>query len=301
MKREQDFRHFYKSDLTQSLTYTEKERKGIVIKIISCILTILFLVPSFVIIWRVMQNELFLIPALGLLIGASVYLHSLFGDTLFYKNFKRKIIGKIIKYINPTLEYDNIQKVDDIEYDNSKFFDNDKTIIYGDDHVSGILNEVRVEFSELLAEFKSDADKKEADSKFQFRGLFLLAEFKKDFVCEFVVKTSTLPFPNSAPVGTDAAFNKLFKIKIDKNPQNIDKVLTPEVKNLITLLHERIDNDFMISFADNRLYIGIFHDEDLFEPTLFQSMMNYDKIKGYFDDLFYPIVFVEEVTKELSK
>lgn len=301
MNREQDFRHFYKSDLTQSLTYTEKERKTIVTKIIVCVVLPIILVPMCIYIWRVYYNELFLIPAMALLFGCPIYINRLFGDTLFYKNFKRKIIGKIIKYINPSLDYDNLQKVDDVEYDNAKFFDNDKTLIYGDDHVSGVLNDVRFEFSELLAEFKTDADKKEAASKFQFRGLFMLGEFKKDFVCEFVLKTSTLPFPNTAPVGNDASFNKLFKTKITKNPENIDKILTTEIKNLITTLHERIDNDFMISFADNRLYIGIVHDEDLFEPTLFQSMMNYDKIKGYFDDLFYPIIFIEEVTKEFNK
>lgn len=300
MTREQDFRHFYKSDLIQSLNFTEKERKGIVTKIFVSIALFIVFIPVCIVLWRTLYNELFLIPAMGLLFGVPIYINRLFGDTLFYKNFKRKIIGKIIKYINPSLDYDNLQKVDDVEYDNAKFFENDNTLLYGDDHVSGVLNDVRFEFSELLAEFKNESDKKEAATKFQFRGLFMLAEFKKDFSAEFLIKTATLPLSNATPYGSDESFNRLFKVKILKNPENIDKVLTSSVINQIKLLRERIDNDFMVSFADNRIYIGIVHDEDLFEPTLFQSMMNYDKIKGYFDDLFYPVIFIEEVTKEIS-
>lgn len=301
MQREQDFRHFYKSDISHSLVYTEKERKSIVTKIIISIVLPLVLAPLLIIMWRIYFNELLLVPALLLIIGGPIYINRLFGDTLFYKNFKRKIIGKIIKYINPTLEYDNLQKVDDVEYDNSKFFENTNTILYGDDHVSGVINEVRIEFSEFLAEYKSEADKKEHGTKFQFRGLFLLGEFRKNFPCELVVKTSTLDLPGAQPVGVDAAFNKLFKTKVFTNPENLDQVLTLGMKNLITRLHEQIHNDFMVSFADNRIYIGIYHDEDLFEPTLFQSMNNYDKMKGFFDDLFFPILFIEDATKELSK
>ena len=301
MLREQDFRHFYKSDITQSLVYTEKERKGIVTRIVLAIVLPIFLIPCLIVLWRANHEDLYLVPALVLLIGSPIYINKLFGDTQFYKNFKRKIIGKIIKYIIPTLEYDNLQKVDDVEYDNSKFFDNTNTIIYGDDHVSGIMNDVRIEFSELLAEYKSESDKKEFGNKYQFRGLFFLGEFRRNFSCEFVVKTSSLQLEgsNSALV-SDAEFNKQFKIKVFSKPENLSQVLTNGVIKTIIELQTKIHNDFMVSFADNRLYLGIYHDEDLFEPTLFQTMNNYDKIKGYFDDLFYPIVFIEDVTKELS-
>lgn len=301
MQREINFRHFYKSDISQSLIYTEKERKTIVTKIIISIVLPIVVAPILFILWQINRNELLLVPALILIIGSPIYINRLFGDTLFYKNFKRKIIGKIIKYINPTLEYDNLQKVDDVEYDNSKFFDNTNTVLYGDDHISGMINDVRIEFSEFLAEYKLDADKKNYGTKFQFRGMFLLGEFRKNFPCEFVIKTSSLGLPGAEPIGVDAAFNKLFKTKIISNPANLDQVLTLGMKNLITKLHQQIHNDFMISFADNRIYIGIYHDEDLFEPTLFHSMNNYDKMKGFFDDLYYPILFIEEATKEIVK
>ncbi|MDX2188521.1 MAG: DUF3137 domain-containing protein [Bacteroidota bacterium] len=302
MQLEQEFKHFYKSDLVHSLVFTEKERKSIVLKIVLSIVLPIIFIPTLAVLWLETYEELYLVPAIVLLIGSPIYINRLFGDTLFYKNFKRKIIGKIIKYINPTLEYDNVQKVDDVEYDNSKFFDNTNTIIYGDDHVSGVINDVRVEFSELLVEFKSDADKKEFNNKYQFRGIFFIGEFKRNFSSELIVKTNSLYFPGQPQqLVVNDKFNKVFKTKAVKNPENVDKILTPEVVDAMLLLQERIHNDFMISFADNRIYIGIYHDEDLFEPTLFQSMQSFDKIKGYFDDLYFPILFIEEVTKQLSK
>ena len=302
MQREQDFRHFYKSDIINSLVYTEKERKGIVLRIILCVVLPIIMIPVLFILWLETHDELYLVPALVFLVGAPIYINKLFGDTHFYKNFKRKIIGKIIKYINPTLEYDNLQKVDDVEYDNSKFYENTNTIIYGDDHVSGVMNEVRLEFSELLVEFKSESDKKEFNSKYQFRGLFFLGEFKRNFACEFVVKTLGIPFPDGSQTVVDnPRFSRLFKTKIFSKPENINQVLTPGVQEFILDLQTKIHNEFLVSFADNRIYLGVIHDEDLFEPTLFQSMNNFDKIKGYFDDLFFPIVFIEKITKELSK
>jgi hypothetical protein len=301
MQREQDFKHFYKTEIIHSLVFTEKERKSIVFRIVLSIVLPIILIPLLIVLWRTNHEDLYLVPALVLLIGSPIYINKLFGDTLFYKNFKRKIIGKIIKYINPSLEYDNLQKVDDVEYDNSKFFENTNTIIYGDDHVSGVLNEVRVEFSELLAEYKSEADKKEYNSKYQFRGLFFLGEFRRNFQCEFVIKTSTLQFPGSNPsLVNNTEFNKNFKIKVNTKPENLPSVLTEGVIQILTELQTKIHNDFMVSFADNRLYLGIYHDEDLFEPTLFQSMNNLDKIKGYFDDLYFPLVFIEKITKELT-
>lgn len=298
MIREQDFRHFYRSDVVHALAYTEKERKSIVLQIVLSFVVPLVCIPVLTVFYFETREELLLIPVVILAVGAPIYINKLFGDTQFYKNFKRKIIGKIIKYINPGMEYDNLLKVDDIEFDNSKFFDNTNTIIYGDDHVSGVINNAKVEFSELLVEYKSELDRKENDTKYQFRGLFFVAEFKYNFNSEFVIKTNTLPLPDKTPNAIDnERFNKLFNIKILKKPENLPSVLSGELLENLFQLQERIHNDFSLSFVGNKLYLGIVHDEDLFEPTLFATMMNYDKIKGYFDDLFYPILFVESAAK----
>jgi hypothetical protein len=297
--KEQGFRHFYKSDLLHSLKDTERERKNIIIQILLSVALPLIIVPILAVVYIETNEELVLIPVIVLLIGAPIYINRLFGETQFYKNFKRKIIGKIIKYVNPTLDYDNMMKIDDAEYDSSKFFNNRETIIYGDDHVSGEINHVKVEFSELLVEFKSDKDKKSHNSKHQFRGMFFMGQFKEKFQGELLVKTTGVHIDEATHSGIeDLEFNKIFKTRVFSNPNEVSKVLTPNVIKSLLTLQAKIHNEFIISFIENKMYFGVSHDEDLFEPTLFHSMLNFDKIKGYFDDLNFPLQFIEEITLE---
>ncbi|MFN0048468.1 MAG: DUF3137 domain-containing protein [Cytophagales bacterium] len=302
MIREQEFKNFYKDDLVHSLVYTEKDRKAIVLQLLLSAILPLILIPTCVFIYIETKQELVLIPAIVLLIGPPIYINYLLGNTIFYKNFKKKIIGKIIKYISPTLDYDNLNKVDDAEYDNSEFFTNKSTVVYGDDHVAGKLNGVKIQFSEFLAEFKNKLDQKAASNKYQFRGLFFVTEFDKNFPCNVLLKTAALPWPDEDEdfeIG-NGLFDKLFYIKVLKGRENIHRTLTKTVVDSLLSIQHDIHNEFMISFVDNKVYFAIYHDEDLFEPTIFQTMMNQDKIKGYFDDLFFPIIFLETITKEFK-
>ncbi len=300
MVREEEFKHFYKDDLVHSLVYTEKDRKSILLQLVLSGVLPLVLIPTSIFVYIETKQELFLIPAIILLIAPPIFINYLLGDTYFYKNFKKKIIGKIIKYINPSLEYDNLNKVDDAEYDNSDFFKNKNTVVYGDDHVAGKLNNVSIQFSEFLAEYKSKEDQKVASNKYQFRGLFFVAEFDRNFSTNVVLSTVGVPFPEGEEdyeIG-NSLFDKLFYIRIAKGKEDIKNTLTQAVINSLLEIQHDIHNEFMLSFVGNKVYFAVYHDEDLFEPTIFQSMMNYDKIKGYFDDLFFPIVFLEGLTKE---
>lgn len=302
MVREREFKHFYNNDLIHSLEYTEKDRKSIVLQLILSGTLPLILVPTFIFIYIETKQELFLIPAIILIIAPPIYINYLLGNTIFYKNFKKKIIGKIIKYINPGLDYDNLNKVEGAEYDHSEFFSNKNTVVYGDDHVSGKINNIDIQFSEFLAEFRSKEDQKAANNKYQFRGLLFVAEFERNFSSNIVLKTAGLPYgehEEDFEIGNEL-FDKLFYIKTLKGKDFIHSTLRKTIIDSLLSIQHDIHNEFMISFIDNKVYFGVYHDEDLFEPTIFQTMLNYDKIKGYFDDLFYPIIFLEVLTKEFK-
>jgi len=299
MVREQEFKHFFKDDLANALVYTEKDRKSILIQLVMSGVLPLILIPTSIFVYIETKQELFLIPAIILLIAPPIFINYLLGDTFFYKNFKKKIIGKIINYINPSLQYDNLNKVDDSEYDNTYFFKNKNTVVYGDDHVAGKINNVTIQFSEFLAEFKTKEDQKAAGNKYQFRGLFFVAEFDHNFSSDVVISTAGLPFSEEDEdyeVG-NGLFDKLFYVRIIKGKEVIKKTVTQAVIDSLLEIQHEIHNEFMLSFIENKVYFAVYHDEDLFEPTIFQSMMNYDKIKGYFDDLFFPIIFLEGITK----
>lgn len=299
MQRKQEFESFYKEGLALALEYSEKERIIIFIQFILCIVLPIVFIPVCVIIYLHTKIEMVLLPALILLLGAPIYINYLLGDTIYYRNFKKKIIGRIIKYINPNLQYDNLRKVDDYYYFDAGFFTNQNLNTYGDDHVAGTINGATVEFSEYLAEFKSSKDKKEAGSEYQFRGLFFSVEFEKMFESEIILKSAGLPYsPDEEDViiGHEA-FDKFFYVKVPKWKDNISKVLSVPVINALLSVRENCPNEFMVSFKGNNFYLAMVYNDDLFEPSIFKTVKNYDQMFEYFEQLFYPILLVEEITK----
>ncbi len=50
-----------------------------------------------------------------------------------------------------------------------------------------------------------------------------------------------------------------------------------------------------LGFAQSKIYIAISYDKDLFEPPIFRSILNYDIVKGYFEDLDLAIGLVEDL------
>lgn len=302
MVREQAFKHFYKTDILPNLFLLEKARKKLLVKMaVAAGLSVIF-VPALSAVLYETSNIYVAFGIVFFLCAPPLYINYLLGDTGFYKQFKQKIIGQIITYINPTLHYDNSRTVEPAEFDQSNFFDNKDTIIKGDDFVSGTFGDVKVNFSELVAEFKNESDVRKKDSKYQFKGIFIVAEFPQTFSTDLVAKTIGITFEEGKfATSQDARFNKLFKIKVYENPSGIDFTLTQPIIDALLGLQLRIHNEFIISFVKNKIYLGIYHDEDLFEPAIFQSLLYYDKIKGYFDDLFYPLLFIEEITLGSAK
>lgn len=302
MKRLEEFENFYNDGLKLALDFSEKERKIILIQFILCIVLPLTLIPLFVVIYLNTRVEMYLLPALILLLGAPIYIYSLFGETIFYKNFKKKIIGRIIKYINPKLSYDNLTKIDDYEYFNASFFGNENVINYHDDHVAGIVNGVKVEFAEIVSKYRDKNDIKKNKSSEQFQGLFFVAEFEKPFATDIILKTSGLPFNNEyedVEIGNEA-FDSLFYVKVLENKALIPSVLKPNIVMALLNVRDNCPNEFMVAFKGHNLYLAICHDYDLFEPSIFKTIKNYPLTKEYFEQLFFPLLLVEEVTKEFG-
>lgn len=296
MNKELAFRNFYKSTLIHTLEKVENERKTTVRKIVLTALIAAILCPALFILYIELGQEYFLIPGILLLIVAPVYINFLLGDTKFYNNFKDKIIYKIIHYINPSFEYENDSKVDDLLYDNSLFFENKETIIYGDDHIKGTIKNKKVEFSELVVEFTKAEDKKINNSKFQFRGLFFVAFFNENFENNLLIKSAN--HFNDTNMHTMPQFEDLFIIKTFGGNNWIEDNI--KLKNALIELQAKVPLDFMVSFSGNKMFIGVVHDEDLFEPTLFQSILNFDEMKGFFDDLYHPLHFIEVFANEFN-
>ena len=54
-------------------------------------------------------------------------------------------------------------------------------------------------------------------------------------------------------------------------------------------------NNIYISFVDSKMYLGISHTKDLFEPVYLKSLTRFDVVRDYFDDLVLAAGIVEDM------
>ena len=64
----------------------------------------------------------------------------------------------------------------------------------------------------------------------------------------------------------------------------------PQVK-----FRKKAGRKLYVSFIENKIYIAIEYEEDLFEPKLFQSMLNFSPIREYFENLQLMISIVQDL------
>ncbi|MBY0427516.1 MAG: hypothetical protein K2Q22_17905, partial [Cytophagales bacterium] len=207
-----DFKSFYEKTLLPELESIEKERKSLVAKIIAGISLATLLFPALAYYLIVIKKSdptelLYFLPFIPM-IGFAIYmaLEPFIKSATFYRHFKWKVINNIIHFINPTLNYDKKMYVPKHEYAHSGFFEDMTQITYwGDDHVSGTFEKVKIEFSELKTKFQP----KKGKEAYQFRGIFFVGKFPAKFQVSVVI-SSKKQEGFSSPETENRFFDELF-------------------------------------------------------------------------------------------
>lgn len=295
---------FYNTNLLSNLQKIETKRKAILLRLfaLGLVLGVAFPAAAYFVIKQVNDpNYLFyFIPLFALLaIGFYIVFESLIKNTSYYAAFKHDIISKLINFINPTLHYDKKNFVSPKEFYNSRFFVKSEVGFDGDDHVSGTIENVKIEFSELKSIYKGSDKRKKAGTKYQFRGIFFVAEAPRPFGADLVIepkKENTDVQDGRLYYPLDAQeFNQYFQVRIlgDTKTENAENIVNQDFINRLVNFKSQLHNDIYISFIYNKMYVGIYHDKDLFEPSLFENIVDFDKILQSFHDLYYPISIIE--------
>ncbi|MHC4389637.1 MAG: DUF3137 domain-containing protein [Planctomycetota bacterium] len=176
------------------------------------------------------------------------------------------------------------------------------------DYVSGKIGATRIEFSELHAEYESGSGKNRS-RRTVFKGLFFIADFNKHFTCQTIV------LPDTAE-NLFGSFGKLFQSWNILRGQLI-KLEDPEFERnfvvygndqiqaryiLSTSLMERIvdfkrktNRRIYLSFVGSKVFVAISFTKDLFEPRLFQTILDFGLIQEYFGDLQLAVGIVEDL------
>jgi hypothetical protein len=180
----------------------------------------------------------------------------------------------------------------------------------GNDYVKGSIDDVPLEFSDVHAEYQTKDSKGRTQWQTLFRGLFLVAEFNKYF------KSRTIILPDLAEktfgnlIGgwlqsknisrdpliqlDDPEFEKQFVV-YGNDPIEARYILSHSMMKRLLEFQKKISYPLFISFVQNHIHVGIETKKNLFEPTLYTSLLDYKQAMEYINTLRYTLGIVEEL------
>lgn len=310
MKRSEKLREFYNEELLKDLQKVDSLRKRIVVQvgIVFGIAGLAFpLMAYFLITVAEPRMVFFFIPIFALLaIFVYIIWESVVKNTPFYKEYKKNVIYKLIKFLNPTLRYDRSHFISQQEYFKSGFFEHIPVKVVGDDHVAGRIDDVEIEFSELEVTYRRQEDKTAKGDDTQFKGIFFIAKTPRPYPADIIIEPKGFKTTDNAILvpTENEKFNQYFQVRVPNKDymRQVNEMLSDDLLEKVLSFGALVHHEIHMSFIYNKLYVAIKHDKDLFEPSLWHSVVNYDMVHIHFNDLYYPISIIEHFAahKELE-
>jgi len=309
MKTVDELKVFYKEHLLNDLILLENER----IKIVRKLMYIGFAVAGVLMVISLLLISKFgfevpfiLFPFItGVVIIVIVYRFTVTG---YVMDFKMLIIEKIVRFIDENLTYNRTRHIPKSVFMSSQIFKTEPNRYEGDDYVTGTVGSTKIEFSELDAKYESGSGKNR-NVKIIFKGLFFIADFNKHFICQTVV------LPDSAQKILGRLGQKLQSFNFNRD--QLVKLEDPEFeKNFVVYSNSQIDARYILStslmkrivdfkkknnknihlsFVGSKVYVAISYIKNLFEPRVFQTLLSFEPIQQYFEDLSLAVGIVEDL------
>ena len=225
--------------------------------------------------------------------------------------FKNIVIGKIVEFISPELNYSPKKKtVLGKEFLESEIFPHwifYPLGYYAEDFVEGKIGKTNIRFYEINGKKTYFHTKNENPldgtvEKIDFFGMFFIADFNKLF------NGHTLVLPKNEASRSqwitasgrelikmdDPEFEKLFTV-YGTDQITSRYVLSNSLMQRIVKSYNKIGKEISISFTNNKLYVAINHKKNKFELELNKSVYNFERIKEFYYDLKTAIDIVENL------
>lgn len=212
------------------------------------------------------------IPILGFILAVAIYAAMMHGVKLKYKKL---VVPSLLKDIDPGLAYNPTGCIPKEEFRRSKIFSNAISVYAGEDLVFGTYKGIPVRFSELKVQEKHGSGKNTTYHTF-FKGIFLIADFNKDFRYSHWVLPDTaeaafgqvfgnflqkinLPGRGHMTRLEDPAFEKKFVVYTE-NDVEARYILSPKLMHTMLNLSERFRKGASrigFAFMNSNVYIAI--------------------------------------------
>jgi hypothetical protein len=309
MKTLDDFSQFYNTELSADLNALEAGRKAIVQKLtyVGAAVAVLVAIGLFI----MAQSGVPFSPGIlfPLVTGAVlfVFIASLLSKG-YVREFKGTIIKKIVGFIDDNLRYVAQRYIPKSTFMTSEIFKTKPNRYKGDDYVSGKIGATQSEFSELYAEYESGSGKNKS-CRTVFKGLFFIADFNKHFTCKAIV----LPDTAEKLFG---GFGKMFQswnvlrgrlIKLEDpefersfvvygNDQiQARYILSTSLMERIVDFKKKTNRPIYLSFVGSKVFVAVSYTKNLFEPRLFRTILDFELVQEYFEDLQLAIGIIDDL------
>jgi len=232
-------------------------------------------------------------------------------------HYKKEIVGRVIKIINPEFEYSINGHIENQRFNDSKIFETESFACEGDDMVSGKIDKTDFKFSEFHARqyhYIKDDIYKGTKGPTIFHGIFFYAEFNK------IIKGKTVILPNSYKGITNKLgkekkesdfygklvklenpeFEKVFSVYSDSQ-QEARYIITPLMMEAMLNIYKVCNRQLFFSFIGDNVYCAVnFYKNNgvikgLFEPSGKKTDTDFSEVK----EIYYLISLIETIINEM--
>ncbi len=293
-----EVRNLYESELIDQLKGLEDKRKKVRNIYLLAILAVIGCISNYY------HHELNGNPSIAQYVFFAVpvllYFHGKGKKDHYTEIYKREVVSKIVSVFNSEWTYYAHKSISPEEYYASDLFRKSYDRYKGDDLITGTIDKTNFRCSELHTEYKTTTTDSKGRTRTQwhtiFKGLFFHADFNKHFSGKTYVTPDFMEnwlgklgqkFQNIGGKGKlvkleNPEFEKLFVVH-STDQQEARYILTPKIMEALVNLKREHGRDIHISFVENRVYCAFLFSDELFEPRIFSSGVNFDDIEKMYD------------------
>jgi uncharacterized protein DUF3137 len=313
-KSPDEFREFYDTGLRPTLEELEARRRRIVKRFLLTlgIVALVILGAGLV---AANSNAGAPVLIVALILGViTIFLAWWLLTRKFVPEFKERVVGEVARFVDPSLMYSPKGYISQPQFSGSRIFLTGIDRYRGEDHIAGRIGATAIEFSELHAEYKTTTTDGKGRTRTTwhtiFKGLFVIADFNKHF------QGTTVVLPDLAEKTFGWLGKLLQKMNIARK-EKLVKLEDPEFEKqfvvygsdqvearyiLSTALMRRIldfsnrqKRPVCISFTGSNVHIAVTTQKNMFEPRIFRTVLDFDLIGDYLDDLQLAIGIVDDL------
>jgi len=228
----------------------------------------------------------------------------------YVKEFKRNIISPLINAIDSNLNYSSEMHITQALFERSEIYTSSVDRINGNDYVHGHIDGMKIKFSDLHVEKRHKNPKGKDNWTTVFQGLFIVAEFNKNFHGKTIVLPDSAQSHFGDLIGNwlqsknmtrpelikmdDPAFEKEFVVYGTDQVQ-ARYILSHSLMEKLLQFKKKSNHPVSVSFVRNHIHLAVEYNKDLFEPSVFHSLLKYKIAMEYVRTLHLAIGIIQDL------